>query len=314
MLNTKHQSYAYLLWMCLNFFVAVFSLWMLDKNVITDMSDGFTSQIQYIVSTPISEWSLLRAIHYVRYIIVWPMLFGNSIAGWIDGALILFLFFPFLSFNLEDKIAWLSPLLFYLPTLLSYRTCIGMCGMGLLYLALFEGKRNIYIFISALFAQMSSGIVLIWIAIFVCLKKYVRLGQTAFIVILFMMSFSIVVSLGNKLSFFQQQQTAVMPTEAELSNVGVIETAIARNTIFDSVSTGRFVRAGGYILYFTLACLLTLHTLVSKKYAKSIFFAFGISTFLVEGTAASALLIPLWLYFKSDFSLSIISNTFFKRG
>jgi hypothetical protein len=143
-------------------------------------TDGFFSQIDYASKILVGEYdsNALFFIHVIRLISILPFYFTDSqqFPSAINACIYLFYLSPLLI--RRDKISVYIQLIFiFFPVFFSYRASIGMCAMGYLYIILFKNVKSYSLFfLSAVFANLSSGIVLSWvIVVFLSSKKILKI-------------------------------------------------------------------------------------------------------------------------------------------
>lgn len=310
----------FFIWILLNFFLALFLITVLGKGIVTSEPDGFTAQIRYITQTPISAWEPLEYVHAIRYMIAFPFIQLEAISPWLSSLFMLTLLIPFLRLKPNhSKTSWLQPLIFHLPVLFSFRTCLGMCSLGFLYNVFFQEKGRLSFFISCFLAQLSSGIVLIWITTTVLVPTVLRKQRPFFFLTLLTATLvSLFISIGSKFDFFATSISDSSTLSSDVNSpwsqsASVFQIAFSRNTFFDSLENTRMLRAAFFILLLGIVLTICTRTFFKKQYRQCIFFTVGTSAFLFEGLGPYALIIPVSLYLADELTVPIPDTPCFRK-
>ncbi|AUT99689.1 hypothetical protein ABM000_13780 [Morganella morganii] len=241
-------------------------------------SDGFYSQVTYVVrniNNP-SEYSPLFIVHSLRLIIILPFYIAYSLnlPSYVESIIFIMYLLPFFKSNdLAIKIS--SIILLFLPLVFSYRTVLGMVGMGYLYLCLFYYKgRYLLLFTSALLANLSSGIVFGWLFSIFTSIKYIKNNYPKFLV------FIIIMILGFIGSFLHKYQFMI-------SDVGAMKNGSfwERSTLYESYQNNYYSK---FIVYTSvvMAILVILTYPIYKQQKlgrKWLFFLGALPLVLFEG-------------------------------
>lgn len=241
-------------------------------------NDGFYSQVTYIANNigNASEYSPLFIIHFLRLLIILPFYVAYSLElpSYIESIIFISYLLPFFkSKNLTIKLA--STILLFLPIFFSYRTVLGMIGMGYLYLCLFYYKgRYLLLFMSALLANLSSGIVFGWLFSILTSIKYIKNYYPKFFVFIIMMMLGFLGSFIHKYHYM-------------ISDVGAMKNGSfwERSTLYESYHNNYYSRFIVYAsLVITILMILIYPIYKHKKIDRKWLFFFGaLPLALVEG-------------------------------
>lgn len=252
-------------------------------------SDGFYSQIFYVVN--VGEWSTspLYPVHLLRFLVVSPFyyLHVNGVNPIFEAALILMFLMPVLAIKFGSKRVYSQALFIYLPILFSYRSVLVMCSISYLFICLYGCKRRYWmLFLSMLLANLSSGVVLPWVLI--ALLNIKDLSQK-YKVIWFVALGAVVVlgfSISHKVGFFFGEHAAG-------------ESVLSRSTFYVSILNEQYLRLALYSLLFLAWFVIGLASINVKPFPTQLFcFYFpAFVTFFFEGLGLISFLIPMiWFY------------------
>jgi len=231
-----------------------------------NQADGFFMQVTYAskIFTGNFDSNPLFFIHVARLLIVLPFYLAYifKFPAIFDAAVYLFYLAPLLIRRNRTGIN-IQLIFIFFPLFFSIRTSIGMCSMGYLYLILFKGVKSYrLLFVSALLANLSSGIVLSWIgAVFFSLRHIVRqyIWLTPSIFIL---------AVGFSMSVLHKIEFMLNSAGAE-QNGGAVE----RSTIYVSFIHEQYARLTIYV-FLALYLFFILNTKLVGKYSNRLFLFF----------------------------------------
>lgn len=264
-----------------NFYLLVSSFLFVLLSVYFNISifseagnDGFYSQITYVVNNiyNTSDYSPLFIIHFLRLLIILPfyVVYSLNFPNYFESIIFIFYLMPFFnSKNTTIKLA--SIILMFLPIFFSYRTVLGMIGMGYLYLCLFYYKgRYLLLFLSALLANLSSGIVFGWLFSIFTSIKYIKVNYPKVLV------FIIIMILGFFGSFIHKYHFMI-------SDVGAMNNGSfwERSTLYESYQNGYYSR---FIVYASLVTVILMILVSPQKLSRRwLFFLGALPLAFVEG-------------------------------
>lgn len=220
-----------------------------------DLNDGFFAQVIYvsenITNFSFSVLSPLFIIHTLRLVIVAPFyfIFIFNLPAYFDAIVFLCYVFPVASLRHARFNHVVTFLALLLPFVFSYRTTLGMIGMLYLYICLFYVKgKYLLLLLSALLANLSSGMVLGWLFSVVASFKYVRVYYSLVVPAFVLMLSGFVGSLIHKYDFMFSERGAS-------ENGSLWE----RNTFYVSLIDDNYFRFYFYLaLTLMLLCILFL--------------------------------------------------------
>ncbi|MFV3352778.1 hypothetical protein [Aeromonas veronii] len=274
------------------FCASILNIKMFGQN----LADGFYSQISY-VSEHISsggDLSPLFIIHTLRLIAVLPFYFSEKLQlpAYVDAILFIFYLWPIVSIIGAARIKSYLPFVFlFFPLFFSYRTVLGMCGMCYLYLILFyQRKSTILLLMSAMLANLSSGIIFGWSIAVIGSFKYFKSNYRFFTL------FFLLICLGFVGSFIHKYEFMISPQGASV-NGSVFE----RSTYYVSYINGQNSRLILYLfMAFSVFFIIYLQCLKDKTLNKFFFFFIGaIPLTLFEGIGLVSYLYCIILYLES---------------
>lgn len=255
-------------------------------------NDGFYRQMVFLSDGGISFDNPLHLVHLLRLVVVFPFFVLHSMdyPVFFQAILISLYILPIVMYGRNSSKRYFLLLLFFLPLAFSYRAVLAMCGMAYLFIFLFSySRRNFLLFFSFLLVNLSSGVVLAWLAVvFFNLKKTV--GSSGFVkLVVFLVGLSFVFSLMHKATFF-------------LGDAGAVgEPFWVRNTFYVSYVAGDFARLFVYStitllwLGVVMACLASYASVKAKKYVLY-FLPFSL-VLPFEGLGIVSFFIPLFFFY-----------------
>jgi hypothetical protein len=244
-----------------------------------DLNDGFFSQIIYVSENynNTSVVSPLFIIHILRLLIVSPffLIYLFELPPYFDAFIFTLYLIPlFLYRGIKFKLIFIL-VIFFLPFMFSYRTVLGMLGMLYLYLCLFYcSGKYLLLTISALLANLSSGMVLGWIfAIFTSIK-FIRNKYPKIIPLLILM---ILGFLGSVIHKYEFMFTALGTAE----NGNMLE----RSTYYVAVVNEQYSRLFLYLVLAITLISILISPLFSKGFShrKFLFFIGAVPLLFFEG-------------------------------
>ncbi len=274
----------YPFWLLLNI-CAVLALNLVMKRTIFSMGveDGFYQQVA-------SETSFtggpLAFVHLARFAVVLPflMVYQAGLPPVVESTVALLYVLPILlAKGPTGRHHWAQPLLFYAIFPFGYRAVLCMCGIGYLFLH-DHVRRNLPLFaLSALLANLSSGVVMAWLFIVLWRHGGKLARHPALLVVTGVLSTGFVISILQKREFFDTD--SAVDTVVPIVSENMIINSFARNTIIVSWYYGNYLRAVCYTLLFLLAVFLLVYVVLNKfRYADYLgFWLASIPMFFLEG-------------------------------
>lgn len=258
------------------------------------LNDGFYTQILDVVK--IFEGKLdyysLFLIHVFRLAVILPfyLVHVEKLPSFLEAIFYIFYLFPILNSKLFKEIGIVRAIFIFFPIFVSYRTALGMCAMGYLFMVLnFNEKRITFLILSALLANLSSGIVLSWILIVLLNAKKIFSLYKELVPVFIIALIGFFSSFAHKFSF-------MFLTEGIKNNGNLFE----RSTIFVSFIDGDNQRFIMYVimvlmLYGILLCRIAFKTLPKEL---SLFFIPAFVNIFFEGIGLiSFTFIFIWYYY-----------------
>jgi hypothetical protein len=279
--------------------------WNLDKSFVSldadaIVSDGYASQVYYILGLIDAGGSILDAdplywIHGIRTIVALVFSEVYSVGGaLLTVALLLACIWPiFELFNTGSR----SALVLVLPlamTILSYRAVLVFVAIGYLLLYIVRRRSSVYLVLSFVFANLSSGAVLSAMLItFLLSKKYHRATPALLLFALFLM-FSLGVSFADKYTGFIAQEAGY---DSTIQGATGFLALLSRSTIFISIMNGDYVRAFAYIGLFFGAFYALVYASLKKQFkGYALIFISTIPAFFLEGLGVISLVVPVLMF------------------
>lgn len=211
-----------------------------------NQTDGFFYQIDYVskILTGDFDVNALFFIHVARLIIVAPFYFVYLLK--LPSAADAIIYLVYLSPLLVRRGGWRVPVqmfFIFLPVFFSYRASLGMCAMGYLYLILFKNVNSYSLFtISALLANLSSGVVLSWVCVVFFSMRHIFREYMLFIPVFLFLVVGFSMSLIHKIGYMFKAE-----------GVAQHGSAIERSTIYVSFIHEQYSRL---FIYLTIALFL----------------------------------------------------------
>lgn len=265
-----------------------------------NLADGFYSQISY-VSEHISsggDLSPLFIIHTLRLVAVLPFYMSEQLQlpAYVDAILFIFYLWPIVSIIGAARIKSYLPFAFlFFPLFFSYRTVLGMCGMCYLYIILFyQRKSTTLLLMSAILANLSSGIIFGWSIAVIGAFKYLKSNYRFFTL------FFLLMCLGFLGSFIHKYEFMLSPRGASV-NGSVFE----RSTFYVSYINGQNSRLILYLfMAFSVFFVIYLQCLKDKTLNRYFFFFIGaMPLILFEGIGLVSYLFCIMLYFENCYRI-----------
>lgn len=264
----------------------IIDLRMFDFN---NQTDGFFIQVLYASKILSGDFDMngLFFIHVARLIIVLPFygVYLLELPAFVDAVIYLLYLSPLLSRRWgENKI---QLIFIFFPIFFSYRTSIGMCGMGYLYLILIKNVKSYYLFaVSALLANLSSGIVLSWGIVVLFSLKNIFKQYLLFIPVIFIVLIGFLASIIHKVEY--------MLTDVGMKTNG---SAIERSTIYVSFIHDQYLRLIIYMsISFVLYAILNARFLTPYKDRVFIFFLAAAPGVFLEGIGLISYLMCIFMF------------------
>lgn len=251
-------------------------------------ADGFYVQVMDIKEN-INEVHQLTIIHTIRYIIISPFLwlesieFGNAINTFIICFFLVFLIFK--HWKYLGKVSFFVSLLLVVPYFVSMRTSLLIISMFILYLFIIGAiKARLLFILGFILSILSSGAVLnYFIALFymIFISKRVSVNKFFLFPVLCGVLISILPSLMNKIKFFG-------------GGVDGLYNMVARSNVFAAAIYGHYIKLAVYV--FLTVVILCSYRFFNRDERFMVILCL-LSLFFLEGLGSLAL-IPVVLYFS----------------
>lgn len=286
LLEGQRPNYKFFALGALAFYLIV-SLFM-AKGMFSDAAmDGFYSQMRYAANLD-NEMHALSWLHWLRLFIVLPFWFSHvaEVPDYVQQILILAYIAPILLVRIEGSIAYLRWLLLLLPFVLSFRACLCVVSITLLYLHVFHNLRSASLLLySALLANLSSGVVIPWLlTVFVLFGRF-KISRWAIGLAALVLVAGLSGSVMHKAQFFGATATATAPaleTSPERAEGGFFYKILSRSTLYDSYSNDNLLKFYGYSVILVAYALAWLAAL-KIGLAETLFMGIPLPGFLMEG-------------------------------
>lgn len=256
-------------------------------------ADGFYAQITYAgkIFSGNFDANPLFFIHVARLIIVSPFygVYIFKLPAFIEAIFYLVYLSPLLIRRSQRN--FIQLIFIFFPLIFSYRTSIGMCGMGYLYIILFKNVRSYSLFIiSALLANLSSGIVLSWVFASLFAIRYIVKKYVFFVPVFGVLVLGFSMSLIHKIGYMMTEQGAE-------SNGNAVE----RSTIYVSLIYEQYSRFFIYTV-ITMLLYLILNLKIFRNYPNSLFYFFlcAVPGVFLEGIGLISYLM-CFMFFVNDY-------------
>lgn len=306
--RNPEKIYPWLLAVCTILSLVIIEI--LGKKLMTTNNDGFWIETMYVLTHSPVDWEPLNYVHAVRWFAVSPLWFAefSPMASLLQGMLVIAAAVPLL---FVKSVGWRKLFLCVIPlipVILSFRSALAAYGIGYLYLQVTgEQKSKLLFLISALFANLSSGVVLFWIAIVVFFRGTLRHQGAVFFILLVVMLAGLTTSIQNKLVFFSSKAAIVTSQRSEAENISnstddeninPIGSMVSRNTIYVACVTGQYSRLAfhSFILLLFAGVLIYCGMNLERYKVPFIFFICVLPLFLVEGLGTLAPIVSLILF------------------
>jgi hypothetical protein len=295
------------LWVSAHFLASLAILAYLQKSAFPGRWDGFTFGMYWVVENPMSEWPELVYVHAVRLIAVWPLWVAHT-EKWpvvFQALSILLVLLPIVRVRVgeEPPNPW-RVLVLYMPCFFSFRATLASAAIAYLYLILMTPWKPLWaLLLSALEANLSSGVVVLWVGIVgVCHSRFGK-ARPATIVLGALLASSLFLSVKHKIGFFSDPQLLNIeraypgeyggPTDVPTA----VKNASTRSTIAWSLKNGQWLRPAAYAACFAVLVGLIVYALRREGFTGPHLriFAIMIPGFLVEGLGVAACVLTLAL-------------------
>lgn len=314
-------------WGCVIFYLFV-SLQFSKTMFHYDPMDGFTHNVLQM-NQNLFDWYVLWPVHFLRYVTTYPFFWleQNEYPVALQNILMLFYMLPVLVVKTGSIFRYLRFIILALPFVLSFRTCLTITSITLLFLYIHYPIKNKYAFlVSALFANLSSGVVLSWVALVCMYVKNLEVKRSIVVISFLVLSFCLCFSLGHKFFFFSGLEAVVISEGEGIASVSSIVPrlpvfecnslfckAMARNTILISWFEGNMPRflvyLGLFILYLAIAVYCFCRKIPSFK-----FFAFAIPGFFFEGIWPISFVLCSLIFISEEIVKNSKAANFFERA
>lgn len=198
-------------WMAFAITVALYvaaAAWLPKPNI-PPGADGFYTAMQQVERGIEHD---LRIVHLVRYITIYPAfwLWKNDLHPFPARLLLLAALLPICLYRHNGRRGYWQLFLLVPPLVVSFRTSLVACALGYLFLAVYQERpRRLLVGLSALFANLSSGVALCWLFIAGCWGRTLfRRHGTMFLVSSVLIAGGLSLSIVNKLGFFTRTAAA----------------------------------------------------------------------------------------------------------
>jgi hypothetical protein len=323
---SKHS--VYVIWVgssILLYFLA--SLFFSKGMFYLGYSDGFYSQMINVDNNP-TDFRILAFVHWLRFLVVYPFwwLSKNNYSPILESLVLLLYFTPLFMLNVDKRTAYLRFFLLVLPFFLSYRACLTIISITILFFYIaYSNKNNLIFLFSALLSVLSSGVTIPWLAIVVLCRNSLGVRRSVKILSMSVVFISILLSTIHKISFFEDLQdkqygqiekvtesSAATDLEQVPFKKPMIEAVscgkdlvckvLRRNTVYVSYMSGRY---GRLFLYLGMMFLLTFSWYIGfiNHLPENKFFAISLLGFFLEGLWVISFLFATFLFLGRFLSL-----------
>ena len=171
-----------------------------------------------------------------------------------------------------------------------------MCAIAYLFVHLYSRKSWGLVFVSALFANLSSAVVLPWLAIMLLHINYKKVNRFLAIPLLSIMFVSIIFSLIEKIRFFIVGSIGHSGPEIIFQ---ALMKMFSRNTIWISYLNGNYARCLVYLVLMGMIIFIIIDSWRKVDLPKRLpmFFLPFLLMFFVEGLGPISSLLACFLYF-----------------
>lgn len=267
---------------------ALFNKSMFDAGA----EDGFFSQIAYAFSEITSgPTHPMYFVHLFRLIVALPFYFIyiNELPPLFESVVLFLYMLPVLTYKKNLRF-YVSGFIFLLiPWVLSFRSVLAMCAICYLYICFFDSKRHIFLYVvSAILANLSSGVVLAWVIINMLCLKTIRIRYKPSLIFFALGCAGFLISLIHKIQHF-------FVTTGTAHN----ETLVTNNTFYVSYIHDDYLRLTVYVTLGISLWLLLITSACYKEVNQKFFFFMtaAIPTLLFEGVGlVSFLFVFIWSF------------------
>jgi len=267
---------------------ALFNKSMFDAGT----EDGFFSQIAYAYSEISSgPTHPMYFVHLFRLLVALPfyLIYINEFPVLFESVILFLYTLPVLTYRKSLRF-YISGFIFLLvPWVLSFRSVLAMCAICYLYICFFDSKRHMFLYIiSAILANLSSGVVLAWVIINMLCLKTIYIKYRVSLIFFALGCIGFLMSVIHKMQHFFVK-----------SGVAHNETLFTNNTFYVSYMQADYPRLLVYIaLGISLWLLLIASACYKEANQKFLFFmSAAIPTLFFEGIGlVSFVFIFIWSF------------------
>jgi hypothetical protein len=263
-------------------------------------SDGFTFQVNYIrnffqMGGKFSDLEPLLWIHTIRTIVAETFVFLEGLGGpFLATALICLLSVPLIKVFEESRIPYIYLAIPVVIALLSGRSALVALSVAYQILFIKEKPRTIYLMISFILANLSSGAVLNNLVIAILITRNYRKYSPSLYIYMIILSISLYISGTDKYEGFSLGSAGYDSTVYGLTGYWAI---LSRSTIFVSFINQNYERVIAYVALVALSGLVLFVSLRLRHYrGYSVVFLSALPSFLLEGLGVVSLIVPLLLF------------------
>lgn len=272
---------------------------LLDEESIG--ADGYASQVAFIRELVDSGGNLLEVeplywIHGLRTVIAVAFEAISSAGGpGLTAAVILCALAPLFGLFQPSRRPHLLLLMPFTLIALSYRAVLVYIAIGYLFLFILKRPSKLYLALSFLLANLSSGGVLSALLIAVLIGRAYRGRSLALRIYMLGLVLSLGISAWDKYLGFVNQDTGY---DATVQGATGVVALLSRSTIFVSFLNGDYLRGivyGGLLCVAVYAFFSAARSSRYKGYA--VVFLTTVPTFMLEGLGVISLLVPVLMFF-----------------
>lgn len=269
-----------------------------------DLTDGFTSQVQYIWNywsgrNSILDLEPLLWIHVLRALIASVFVSVEEIGG---SALVAFamvvLTLPILRVFAGLERGYLVFALPLVAMVVSFRTYLVILSVAYLLLFIRGSRGSVFLSLSFIFANLSSGAVLNNLLVAATVARNHRPYSVVLYVYVFLLAISFGISALDKYQGFSEQRSGYDSTVYGASG---IEAILSRSTLFVSAMEGDYTRLLAYAGLGVVAFLLLFFALKTWHYRGYAAILLSVVPSLIfEGLGFMSLLVPIMLFLAGE--------------
>lgn len=272
---------------------------LLDEETIG--ADGYASQVAFIRELVDGGGNLfdvepLYWIQGLRTAIAVAFEVISSIGGpGLTAAVILCALAPLFDLFQTSKRPYLLLLLPFTLIALSYRAVLVYVAIGYLFLYILKRPSSVYLALSFLLANLSSGGVLSALLIAFLIGRAYRKRSLALRVYMISLFLSLGISAWDKYLGFVNQDTGY---DATVQGATGLAALLSRSTIFVSFLNGDYLRGVVYVGLLLVALYAFFSAVKSSRYkGYAVVFLTTVPTFMLEGLGVISLLVPVLMFF-----------------